>query len=377
MGAINLFYIIPAILVGGVILAIISALIGKKEFAKKILYIGVICILVVTFFLMAIVVPYAFLSLFLEGFSGILLVGITIYVVCLVISTAIQAKNQKIISSNNEKEIYIRDIEVEYSPAVLSYLVNNKIETKKDLSATLLNLCVNNVLKIDKNENGKITIIDLKNTEKVEKLSEDEKYAYQMLTSKVTNSKIRVWKQKIYEEYKKYRFSKENKKDLSKIILYLYIAIFIIIFIYTLMKPLFNVERTILDTVLGIMIFVTFFAAWEYPFLIIMRVVLIGGDEKTKFIDTYTKKGAIEYNRWKKFQKFIEDYTFVKEKDFESIAILGKYLSYSIALGINKKSNDELYKEIDINYSFDYEKFLSIFGDKDINKNINIKENLS
>lgn len=54
-------------------------------------------------------------------------------------------KKNYMIRKNKINEIYIRDVDAEYSPAVLSYLMNNKIEIKKHLSATLLNLCTKNI----------------------------------------------------------------------------------------------------------------------------------------------------------------------------------------------------------------------------------------
>ena len=73
--------------------------------------------------------------------------------------------------------------------------------------------------------------------------------------------------------------------------------------------------------------------------------------------DKYSKKGAAEYMKWKKFKNFMEEYTLVNEKEYTSIVILGKYLSYSIALGINKKCDSELYKRIEKQYKFNIDLF--------------------
>jgi len=47
-----------------------------------------------------------------------------------------------------------REINVDYSPAVLSYLYNNKLEPKKDILSTILNLYNKKVMTIEKDENG-------------------------------------------------------------------------------------------------------------------------------------------------------------------------------------------------------------------------------
>ena len=72
---------------------------------------------------------------------------------------------------------------------------------------------------------------------------------------------------------------------------------------------------------------ILFFSIWELAIFYPIRALT----KSSEFIDTYTKKGAIEYNRWKKFEKFMTDYTMIEEKEYENIVILGEYLAYSTA----------------------------------------------
>lgn len=54
----------------------------------------------------------------------------------------------------------------------------------------------------------------------------------------------------------------------------------------------------------------------------------------------YTDEGMLYAERWKKFKKFLEDYSLIKEHPPESIAIWNRYLVYATALGVA----DEVYK---------------------------------
>lgn len=361
MKLLSLFFCFaPIIIIIGFVLIVISLVKIKKgelEKSTKLIKIGYFFGGGYVIFLAGIIFPFEIINAVYKNTSTSALMISVIFVFWLIRTVIIHFNNRKIIFKNNEKDIYVRDIEVEYSPAVLSYLMNNKIEVKKDLPATLLNLCANNVIKIEKDENGKINIIDLKNEKQIEKLSEDEKYAYKMCTTQITKRKISAWKKKIQEEYQNYNFSKSQKNNFFEYVLSLLIILAIIIFIIFIVK-LPGMEN--MNEILAYIFLITLIATFEsFPFVVIEKML-----KKKQFVDTYTRKGAIEYNRWKKFEKFIEEYTYIKEKNFENIIILGKYLSYSIALGINKKCDSEIYNEINTSYSFDFDNISKIFEEE-------------
>ena len=360
----NMFELIPIVYIGGTLLIIIGLSINNNKLRNILFTVGVSIVSLFTVILMGIVVPYAFLSSIFKNITGFIVMLIIIVTVWLFVSLFIELKNKMMFFKNDGKDIYIRDVDVKYSPAVLSYLMNNKIETRKDLPATLLNLCAKNILKIEKDDEGKINIIDLKNEEETQKLSEDEKYAYEMLVTGVTSSKIISWKNKVEEEYAKYRFSKEHQKPLGVYILYLYIAIFVVIFICCMITGEFTITGKMAEIVFGIIVG-TFFGAWEMIILSAVKSAInsfIKRDDNSAFKDTYTRKGALEFNRWKKFERFIQDFTLIKDRKYESIVILGNYLAYSIALGINKKCDSELYKAINKEYSFDINILADMFN---------------
>ncbi len=339
------FINIPFILIIGVIvfILVLSNIHNKK---LKIDLISSISI--------SVIIMFASLFMMITFPPMIIIIIITI-IVWITIQLFISFRNKLILLRNNKKEIYIRDIEVDYSPAVLFYLINNKLETKVVLPATILNLCANKIIKLEENQEGYINIIDLKNKDLVNKLSDDEKYAYEMITNGINSSTLIEWQEKVQKEYYKYKFSKKHTTPLRIYFNYIYVIIIAVLFAVSLLN---NIEDGGWNFVLYIMGFVSF---------TIVPIIEITNNRKkkkkksTQFKDTYTRKGAIELNKWKKFENFIKDFTLVNEKEYKSIIILGKYLSYSIVLGLNNKCDQELLRKINAEYLFDFRRILNKF----------------
>lgn len=339
------FINIPFILIIGVIvfILVLSNIHNKK---LKIDLISSISI--------SVIIMFASLFMMITFPPMIIIIIITI-IVWITIQLFISFRNKLILLRNNKKEIYIRDIEVDYSPAVLFYLINNKLETKVVLPATILNLCANKIIKLEENQEGYINIIDLKNKDLVNKLSDDEKYAYEMITNGINSSTLIEWQEKVQKEYYKYKFSKKHTTPLRIYFNYIYVIIIAVLFAVSLLN---NIEDGGWNFVLYIMGFVSF---------TIVPIIEITNNRKkkkkksTQFKVTYTRKGAIELNKWKKFENFIKDFTLVNEKEYKSIIILGKYLSYSIVLGLNNKCDQELLRKINAEYLFDFRRILNKF----------------
>ncbi len=338
-----------------IVTTIILALIFKDQSSKiieKFFLVGYFIIMLLVFSLFGIAVPGLFLSTIFENGFGIALVIAFILLIWFIISFVIKLKNRIVLIKYNEPEIYVRDVAVEYSPAVLSYLINNKIETNKDLSATLLDLCTKNVVSLEQSKDDKIEVTDLQNNSAIEQLQPDEFYAYNMFISGINHSKVTEWKLIVEREYKKHKFSKPHKADLSSYLYGIYFVCFVTVFISICCGISIDADFLMKALLIG------FFSVWESVIALSVKSMFTK-NLKPSFVDSYTRKGAIELNRWKKFKKFMEDYTLVKDKDYNDIVILGKYLSYSIALGINKNCDSELYKKIEKDYSFSLDKFIN------------------
>lgn len=223
-----------------------------------------------------------------------------------------------------------REINVQYSPAVLSYLMDNKIEIKKDITATLLNLYERKVIDIEKNENKYI----FKKGKKTESLGKDEQYIYQCFTE---NNYLNVdrWIELIKEEYFKYGFHEEReslKKKFDKIF-YITSIIMASIIRYGLKETSFEF------LILGCVAFVLCgnFMIGHFIYELSVKKYCIN---KNMLLSNMGKK---EIKKWLKFEKFINEYTAIEERTIEETILFGKYIPYAMALNINKEyKNKEL-----------------------------------
>ena len=122
-------FIYGFLVVIGVIITFVKK--GKIELQK-------IWLATIPLYLMFAIIPFLFAnSLFENGFMLLIAVTMIGYVA---IRVGNNIYNKIRVRLSKDEGIYIRDIEVEYSPAVLSYLQNQKIEKKKDLVSCILNL---------------------------------------------------------------------------------------------------------------------------------------------------------------------------------------------------------------------------------------------
>ncbi len=321
---------------------------NKAKNKDRVVTYGLITFYILTIFFAGIVLPYHILSLVLREklFIVILsIISVILFVYCIiVVITALKNKNIK--ESNKIKDIYIRDIDVKYSPAVVSYLMNGKIEQDKDLVAVLLNLCAEKILKIEYDKNSKLNIIDMNNKEKVEVLSKSDLLAYKIFTTKITTTKINKWKKAVYEEYMEYNFSKKNKSNLASSVVMLY---FIFIILSMIAVFVFGKNGTLVlpgryGEIFTCALMTIFFAGWEAAIFSSTGAILriIDKKENSTFKDIYTKKGAREYDKWLKFKRFVKDFSNIDKVELESVVIFEKYLAYAIALNVNKE-----YKEVE------------------------------
>ena len=70
----------------------------------------------------------------------------------------------------------------------------------------------------------------------------------------------------------------------------------------------------------------------------------------TKRINVLTQKGVDEKNKWKAFEKFMEDFSMLDQKDIPDVVLWEKYLVFATAFGISEKVLKQLkvvYPQID------------------------------
>jgi len=318
--------------------------------------------IVVIYFVLIIMYIVVLLTDNIAGYNGIIMTIGTIIVVALIIKICISIKNSLLIKKNDTNEIYIRDIPSKYTPAIVSYLYNQKIEKKKDIIATILNLCSKNVISFKKDENNNIMFVDLNNS--AVNLSSDEIYIYNWITKKSQqNFSFIDWNKIVKEEYNKYNFSKKSNRIFEKTLAYAFIFAFTLIF-----------TTLVISAVLEFDIFKQLnIQQYIMPFMIIAFALTICGvlfdGIKSIFMknmdgnNIYTAKGANEIAKWEKFKKYMNDFSLIKDAKIDSVVILERYLAYSMVLNINKNYDEANFYEINELLKLDFKKSIDDYVD--------------
>ena len=332
-------YIMFAMFIYGflVVIGVIITIAKKRKIEPQKIFLAIIPL-----YLMFAIIPFLFAnSLFGNGF--ILLTSVTI-IGYLVIRVGNAIYNKIKVKLSKDEGIYIRDIEVEYSPAVLSYLQNQKIEKKKDLVSCILNLCAKGFLKIEKKEEIYYELEPLSN-QNSETLKKNEKYLYDRICKK-EKINTSTWIRYVREEFESYHFTKENKIQLSNVFLFLYIAIMIILAIFSAITGNNQLSNGMFK-----MIFVPFFVAFELAILEPLMRIIVRYLRKGEYLDgTYTIKGAKEMKRWDKYKKFLEDYTLLEDKPLESVIVLEKHLAYATVLDVNTSYTKSFIEQLEVTH---------------------------
>ncbi len=234
---------------------------------------------------------------------------------------------------NYESEYdYYRELPRDYSPSMVSYLMNFKLEYKKDIMADLLFLEQQGVLRIDNNH-----IIDLNKNIKFK----DEHLNYLINNIICDNMDVvdlsKIEKTKI-DEYKK---SVENDlllRGLSK--KYVPNGIFTGFLAFscfaTLLIGVFNIQN---DSKLLPILFA--YSAFSF-------VLLLAYSSNQSIVRS--KQGKQDVKLWFSYSKFIKDFSIMEGRSLEEKSLWGYYFAYGLALGINQKviKKFKLEKEVGI-----------------------------
>lgn len=272
-------------------------------------------------------------------------------------------KNTKNYLNTEDDRIYVRDINVDYSPAILSFLVNQKIEVKKDIASNILNISSKGFIKIGVDENNNTKLIPCESNET---LTPDEKYLFDCIFKSDEKFSLSKWSSIIQEEYDKLNFSKKNKSTINslfEILLVLIIVIVAILSIFIVLKVAvgFDMNIDLLDICFKLVNIVSAIPLFYVIILYAKSFIedrIIKKDPYFESIDInrklYTLKGLKELKQWIKFKKFIINFSLIKQADFKSVMIWKKYLSYSMALDINKDYNDNFFDTINNTLNVDF-----------------------
>ena len=237
--------------------------------------------------------------------------------------------NKDVLKTQDNGEIYNRTVEATYSPAVVSYLMNQNLELKKDLMATIINICAKKALKI---EDGRIKPIHTEGITEI--LTEDEKYIYDCIDKKQKFSKEK-WYKMVVDEFNKLCFTTDGVK-ISDGLWFFVVVISATIVLY--LSYLSGKSETVVAVFMDL--------------TVIMALYIYKYWNKQSY-RRYTEKGALEVLKWKRFKVFLKDFSLIDEADPNKVVLLEKYLSYGMALNINKKYSSKIMKQLNINLSID------------------------
>jgi len=250
-----------------------------------------------------------------------------------------------------------REINVDYSPAVLSYLYNNKLEPKKDILSTILNLYNKKVMTIEKDENG-YNFIPMKEAD-LTKLTPDEQYIYYSFVEDKENAKLfssEDWRKIVEEEYQKCNFSDKRQEKMNNKITQTFTIIidFIIVFLLKnkLLLMLFGssvFDKQISNLFIRICMTILFLIVGWIISIIIVFLVYNSILEIREILSKLNENGKREIVKWIKFKKFIKGYTLLNERKIEEIVLFEKYIPYAMTLNINKEYNNKDIKDF-VNY---------------------------
>lgn len=232
--------------------------------------------------------------------------------------------------NKTEKTIYHREPPFDYSPVIITYLQNLKIEFKKDFIAEIAFLINKQVLKLEKINNEYYIDFDIKQ-EKVTLNSQSAILKYIPGKIKLQDLIKELQKHKYYIEscYEEDCINLgyiEKGKRIEKIntkILYIITGILLIptIVILLKIKDMFGIGEMI-----GILFLVWLISlAYSVPFI-----------SMTNTVKTRTQKAKEEYAEWLAFIDFIKDYSYLNERKLQELEIWNNYLTYSIAFGITR-----------------------------------------
>lgn len=308
---------------------------------------------------------------------------------------AFRISRMKVIKENSRYEVidnieYYRDRFNNITPAEISLITDLEIETKKDISATILDLYQKGI--IDFYENN----IIVKNEDKVLRLSE-QKLIEMIKNNNFSKENIDNWKNSCIKEaqennYIKVKIDKEKRPNFSKnnMVINISTKLFIISLILSLVflftpagekwyasldefdNKYAQEEKTELEIIennqeakelyvkiisdsgpimiLSTVMIMTFFILIGSP---IYRKVRRKIYNKIEVNNSYerTREGKILVEQIAGIKNYIHDFSLLSEKDKENIVLWEDFLIYAVLLEENEKIIDDIckYKNINLN----------------------------
>ena len=275
--------------------------------------------------------------------------------------------------SYQKKYDYYREFPNDYSPSVVSLLLNLKVEYKKDILADLIFLEQKRIIKIDEDQNIIIIddnyewkdyeehlnlimteivkmnnptvskFLDMKQYQKTNKildflhhvLSSKEEYVMYGSSTKLTFP-VRYIDSVHASAYKKGLLTKYS------IINFLNIFLNISVILLIMLLAVFSFFKINVTNIKDI---------WYMVALIIILGLIVHLYRKFNGMDnSRSKKGKNEVALWHSFISFIKDFSRLDTRNLEEKNLWGYYFAYGLSLGVNKKVMKK--------FGLEYEKYI-------------------
>ena len=319
------------LLYGFLILFVVLGLFRKTNHLAKQIYKWILFGMIVLVILTLIIIPLEnsittnYFILNLLPIAGIIIIFLTLYFIF--------GREQKI----NDNAIYERDIPYNYSPAIVSALINqhNKKPTIEDYVATIMYLCIKGKLRLEVIKKkkflgifGKDTDYDIiiKNSDDgdlrkhesmvldiIKKYSKNDKILFSKLEKELGSpandfpKEFEKWQRQVKKEAVKEGFF-DNKDTF---------LLFNVLSFFTIAVGIYIM---IIEGVFGYLIAGIFGVVINYIF--------------KQALPRRTPLGAEHYLKWKHLRQYLNDFTMMKDNPPESIILWEKFLVYGITLGV-------------------------------------------
>ena len=253
-------------------------------------------------------------------------VGYFVTVISLVVYSYKKYDKEKHINFNHQ---YFRDFPNTYGPEVLQYLNEKNVDTK-GYSASILEIIRKKALRCE-SINGSNKDYKLIINTPVEELTSNEKMIYDFIINEIGNGKevelddIKSYGKK-QSTAKKFLDSYNDwvatvKFDCEK---------------YNFFEKIKNGKIIFVILILTIIVGIIEYS--DFPiFALIIAIVGFISIVYEICIKRRTEFGALEYEKWQAFKRFLEDFGRFSEKELPEIALWEKYLVYATVLGVADK----------------------------------------
>lgn len=264
-----------------------------------------------------------------------------------------------------------REINLNYSPAFISLLIDRNTEPYKDLLADLLNLIYKKIVNVDFENKYAILSVNYENMKK-SKISKEEKLILNHIENISRGYKnkfdFKEFEQAVRDQFVENGFDKENKFikyliGLPKLFMYgvrnIAVLALMVTLIWAVSFTLVGVFATFSKMITnGIFITIFWYAIMAVSTIVIIQILKWLWKRIWNIIKlpmVLSDKGKEEYRKILKFKYYLEEYTLIKEKEVDYMAILDWYIPYAIAVDTNKgykKDIEKILKELNIEKIF-------------------------